>query len=334
MAYSNTFGGAAKDAADATANAADLDTQFDAIEADLALKANTAKVEPTGDTSAGDNAAAGYTAAEGLVLTGQGTTNDVTIKNDADAEVMGVLTGTTTADFKGLVNAATGFDGVLGGVTPAAVNATTLDVSGLTTVGANIVSDTDSTDDLGSTGVRWANVWADAGTFTDSVTLGSDAVYATTLDTPVASTSGTSVTFTGIPSWAKKVTVTFSGVSTSGTSRPLIRLGDSGGIETTGYLGSACIITTSVSTGTPTDGHGISNTWSGANVVHGSATFTLLDSTNHIWSGTSTLSASSSSTVYLGSSSKTLDTALTQLSITTTGGSDTFDAGSINILVE
>ena len=52
------------------------------------------KVSVVGDTSAGDDAAMGYTAAEGLILTGQGSTNDVTIKNDADAEVCGVPTGT------------------------------------------------------------------------------------------------------------------------------------------------------------------------------------------------------------------------------------------------
>ena len=52
-----------------------------------------------GDTSAGDAAAIGFTAAEGLILTGQGSTNDVTIKNDADTEVMGVATGATVVDF-------------------------------------------------------------------------------------------------------------------------------------------------------------------------------------------------------------------------------------------
>jgi hypothetical protein len=61
-------------------------------------------VEATGDTSAGDNAAMGYTATEGLVLTGQGSTNDVTIKNDADATVMSIATGTTTATFAGTVS--------------------------------------------------------------------------------------------------------------------------------------------------------------------------------------------------------------------------------------
>ena len=58
-------------------------------------------VEPAGDTSAGDNAAIGYTSAEGLILTGQGSTNDITIKNDADADVFTVPTGTTAPAISG-----------------------------------------------------------------------------------------------------------------------------------------------------------------------------------------------------------------------------------------
>jgi len=60
-------------------------------------------VEATGDTAAGDNAAMGYTAAEGLILTGQGSTNDVTIKNDADADVIEIPTGTVNVTMAGLV---------------------------------------------------------------------------------------------------------------------------------------------------------------------------------------------------------------------------------------
>lgn len=60
-----------------------------------------AAFEPDGDTAAGDNAAIGYTSAEGLILTGQGSTNDVTIKNDADADVIEIPTGTTTVNFAG-----------------------------------------------------------------------------------------------------------------------------------------------------------------------------------------------------------------------------------------
>ena len=61
----------------------------------------TGTVEPAGDTAAGDNAALGYTAAEGLILTGQGSTNDVTIKNDADADVIEIPTGTTNVTVAG-----------------------------------------------------------------------------------------------------------------------------------------------------------------------------------------------------------------------------------------
>ena len=57
-----------------------------------------------GDTAAGDNAAIGYTAAEGLILTGQGSTNDVTIKNDADADVIEIPTGTTNVAIAGALD--------------------------------------------------------------------------------------------------------------------------------------------------------------------------------------------------------------------------------------
>jgi hypothetical protein len=64
-------------------------------------------VETTGDTAASDNAAMGYTSAEGLILTGQGSTNDVTIKNDADADVITIATGATNVDIVGDVTAST-----------------------------------------------------------------------------------------------------------------------------------------------------------------------------------------------------------------------------------
>ena len=58
-------------------------------------------IEATGDTAADDNAAMGYTAGEGLILTGQGSTNDITIKNDADTTVVSIPTGGTQTDFAG-----------------------------------------------------------------------------------------------------------------------------------------------------------------------------------------------------------------------------------------
>jgi len=71
---------------------------------DIVGTATAATFEPDGDTAAGDNAAIGYTSAEGLILTGQGSTNDVTIKNDADADVIEIPTGTTTVNFAGAVD--------------------------------------------------------------------------------------------------------------------------------------------------------------------------------------------------------------------------------------
>jgi len=66
-----------------------------------------------GDTAAGDDAAIGYTATEGLILTGQGSTNDVTIKNDADADVLEIPTGTTTVTTTGRLQPTTFSTGVV-----------------------------------------------------------------------------------------------------------------------------------------------------------------------------------------------------------------------------
>ena len=74
---------------------------------DIVGVATAATFEPDGDTATGDNAAIGYTAAEGLILTGQGSTNDVTIKNDADADVLEIPTGTTNVTIVGNCSAGT-----------------------------------------------------------------------------------------------------------------------------------------------------------------------------------------------------------------------------------
>jgi len=74
---------------------------------DIVGDVTASTVQADGDTSAGDNAAMGYTAAEGLILTGQGSTNDVTIKNDADADVIEIPTGTTNVTVAGQLNGGT-----------------------------------------------------------------------------------------------------------------------------------------------------------------------------------------------------------------------------------
>ena len=151
--------------------------------------------------------------------------------------------------------------------------------------------------------------------------------------TAVASTSGTSIDFTGIPSTAKRITVMFSGISKSSTANFLFQLGDSGGIETTGYTGQGgagntgnIFITVSSTSGFPTAGDA-----SGAVNVSGSIVFTNITGNTWISAGTFYTSIGYSTTV---AGDKTLSATLDRVRITTTSGTDTFDAGTINILWE
>jgi len=154
-----------------------------------------------------------------------------------------------------------------------------------------------------------------------------------TLATAVASTSGTSIDFTGIPSWVKRITVMLNGVSTSGTSVPLIQLGDAGGIENTGYLGSSSVINNVVATSNGTAGYllGAAN-WAATVVAHGSITISLRGANTWIASGS--IGDSAAANTYITNGSKSLSDTLDRLRITTVNGTDTFDAGTINILYE
>lgn len=153
-----------------------------------------------------------------------------------------------------------------------------------------------------------------------------------TLGTSQASTSGTSIDFTAIPSWAQQIVITFVGVSTSGTSNPLIQLGTSSTPETSGYLGAGTNI---ASASNPTNANYTTGFgWPGAsaaNVYHGSLTITLVKASTFTWACCGTLGASNASNVFTFSGSKSLAAALDSVRITTVGGADTFDAGLINI---
>jgi hypothetical protein len=150
--------------------------------------------------------------------------------------------------------------------------------------------------------------------------------------TAVASTSGTSIDFTGIPSWVRRITVNFNGVSTNGSSNLQIQLGDSGGIENTGYTaGSAFIGTSSAAGTTHTTGFGISGGLA-SNALSGSVIINSMNS--NLWSCQGVLAFVNTNGTIMLSGSKTLSDVLTQVRITTTNGTDTFDAGSLNILYE
>ena len=152
-------------------------------------------------------------------------------------------------------------------------------------------------------------------------------------DTAKASTSGTSIDFTGIPSWVKRITVMFSGVSTSGSSNILVQLGDAGGIENTGYVSEAITTTNSspyIFNSSSTAGF-IIRADSNGQTCSGIMTVATLGSNSWVESGTFYKTAGSMNfSVGSKSTSETLD----RLRITTVNGTDTFDAGTINILYE
>jgi hypothetical protein len=156
------------------------------------------------------------------------------------------------------------------------------------------------------------------------------------LETAKTATS-TAVDFTSIPSWVKRVTVMFDGVSTNGTSAPQIQIGDSGGIETTGYICSNSVIVASVGTANFTTGFGIgvsTGQWGATRVVGGSIALTLLNLATNTWSASGSVGSSDMTAMYVTAGAKSLSATLDRVRITTVNGTDTFDAGSINILYE
>jgi hypothetical protein len=152
--------------------------------------------------------------------------------------------------------------------------------------------------------------------------------------TAVASTSGTAIDFTSLPAWVKKITVMFAGISTNGTSSIQVQLGTgSTTYTTTGYVGSTARFSASALTSTSfTTGFGFNNSVSTA-LISGSITITNL--TSNTWSSSgSGVSADSGFLVFVTGGSIALGAALTAVRITTVNGTDTFDAGTVNIIYE
>ena len=152
--------------------------------------------------------------------------------------------------------------------------------------------------------------------------------------TAQASTSGTSIDFTGIPSWVKNITVMFSGVSTNGASIVQIQLGDSGGFETSNYLGACGRTGTGTGGVNNSSGFFIDHEGVASGVRHGSIIISLLNSATNTWAASGVIGRSDSANVYMQGGSKALSDTLTQVRITSVNGTDTFDAGTINILYE
>jgi hypothetical protein len=174
-------------------------------------------------------------------------------------------------------------------------------------------------------------------TFPDATTQTTAAKI--TQGTAVVSTSGTAIDFTSIPSSVKRITVMFTVISTTGSSSVQAQIGStSGGIETTGYTCLLSVSQSGVQYYPITVGFGLtggaSGGWTSAAYVY-TGVLNLSSFGSNTWVAESRLSGGSGTTnQYFGTGYKTLSNVLSQVRITTVNGTDTFDAGSINILYE
>jgi hypothetical protein len=160
---------------------------------------------------------------------------------------------------------------------------------------------------------------------------------AITSGTAVASTSGTSIDFTGIPSWVRRITVMLVDVSLSGTNNVAFQLGTSGGVVTSGYNAGA--ISVSTLTSSTTNGGGLATAFffttgamTAASLTSGSVVF--VNVSGNTWVQTGTAYSSGAGRVHNSAGSVALGGTLDRVRITAINGTDTFDAGSINILYE
>lgn len=157
--------------------------------------------------------------------------------------------------------------------------------------------------------------------------------------TAVTSTSGTSIDFTGIPAWVEKITVMLAGVSTSGTSPVQVQIGDSGGVETSAYIGTVGIGQNANNwiVATLSAGFAIS-TASGdsaaSNIYSGSMILSNITGNNWVCQSTIGQSAGSAIRLHITGGNKDLSATLDRVRITTVNGTDTFDAGTVNIIYE
>jgi hypothetical protein len=143
--------------------------------------------------------------------------------------------------------------------------------------------------------------------------------------------SGTAVDFTGIPSWAKRVTVNFNGVSVAGSGNLMLQLGTSSGIDSSGYIST---IQAGSPNATITNGFQLTINNSSAHLCSGSETINLQNSLTNTWCafGAVVYNATLTNSGF-NAGSKSLSSVLDRVRITTITG-DTFDAGTINISYE
>jgi len=152
----------------------------------------------------------------------------------------------------------------------------------------------------------------------------------------VTTTSGTAhQLLSNVPSWVKRITISYSSLSLSGTSSAIIQIGDSGGLEAAGYAGASAVAVSGAGTtgAVYTTGFGIT-LGAAANVAHGSMILTLIDPANNTWSASGTHGLSNANASGSTGGSKSLSGPLTSVSVLSLNGSDTFDSGTFRAIFE
>ena len=154
-----------------------------------------------------------------------------------------------------------------------------------------------------------------------------------TSGTAVASTSGTSITFSSIPSWVKRITFIFNEFSTNGGSHYLVQIG-SGSVTSSGYVstGSSCNQASATGGTSSTAGFVVRNGVGASGLTSG--ILTIANVSGNTWISSHTYKSSTTEVGFGGGSSPALSGSLDRVVLTTVNGTDTFDAGSVNIMYE
>jgi hypothetical protein len=168
---------------------------------------------------------------------------------------------------------------------------------------------------------------------TGTVALTSQVPNGLTSGTAVASTSGTSIDFTSIPSWVKRITVMFRTVSANGSSIIQVQVG-SGSVSTSGYLSSCGAINGGTGQAGSTAGIAVTTGLASSSNFSGFVVFSSFGSNQWIASGNSQYTNDPGAIYMSAGYTPTLSGALDRVRITTVNGTDAFDAGLINILYE
>ena len=267
-----------------------------------------------------------------LGITTPSETNTGTLSVAGASNLTGAVTASSTLAVTGTITGSSTVAGSTGILYPltsgTAVSTATCSFTGVISGSALTASAITGTIAIGQlitgTGVT-------AGT---TIISGSGTAWVVSVSQTVSSTAMTvvGIDFTSIPSWVNRITVMFSGVSTSGTSLPQIQIG-SGSVVTSGYVQNATYMVNggSNSANGGTTGFILAVGTAASDTLYGTAVITLAGSNRYV-STVNTVRVSGASVV--GAGGITLSGVLDRIRITTVNGTDTFDAGSINILYE